>query len=210
MPRPSAQSTVTNVGWQEASAVNQTRSSFKILCAVITFPLPVYSADDFDVASGTIRRGRACTVCRLPLPLTCLFTHLQSMRSLALWPSVVCSTTDLILILWPIFFVAATRQEPHLKPRDFKKPAAILARKPSLAGVTASLPRPLKRRMSTGGQTGRTIDIAEQQIERPYWEPPSPVIEVPAPRPLRGFWGWRRRPWVVSSPKVAPSCDTHC
>lgn len=117
---------------------------------------------------------------------------------------------DLILILWPIFFVAATRQEPHLKPRDFKKPAAILAGKPSLAGVTASLPRPLKRRMSTGGQTGRTIDIAEHQIERPYWEPPSPVIEVPAPRPLRGFWGWRRRPWVVSSPKLAPSCDTHC
>ncbi|CAM9347653.1 unnamed protein product, partial [Ectocarpus sp. 12 AP-2014] len=28
---------------------------------------------------------------------------------------------DLLLILWPLCFVAATQQDPHLKPRTFKK-----------------------------------------------------------------------------------------
>ncbi|CAM9827146.1 unnamed protein product, partial [Hapterophycus canaliculatus] len=28
---------------------------------------------------------------------------------------------DLLLILWPIFFVTASRQQPHLKVRNFKK-----------------------------------------------------------------------------------------
>ena len=30
---------------------------------------------------------------------------------------------DLILILWPIFFVAASPETPHLKPRNFRKSA---------------------------------------------------------------------------------------
>ena len=28
------------------------------------------------------------------------------------------------MILWPIFFVAASHQDPHLKPRNFKKTVA--------------------------------------------------------------------------------------
>ena len=28
---------------------------------------------------------------------------------------------DLILIFWPFFFVAASREPPHLKPRNFRK-----------------------------------------------------------------------------------------
>ncbi|CAB1102054.1 unnamed protein product [Ectocarpus sp. CCAP 1310/34] len=28
---------------------------------------------------------------------------------------------DLLMIIWPIFFVAASRQDPHLKPRNFKE-----------------------------------------------------------------------------------------
>ncbi|CAN0234313.1 unnamed protein product, partial [Ectocarpus sp. 8 AP-2014] len=28
---------------------------------------------------------------------------------------------DLLLILWPLCFVAAAQQDPHLKPRTFKK-----------------------------------------------------------------------------------------
>ncbi|CAB1108528.1 unnamed protein product [Ectocarpus sp. CCAP 1310/34] len=31
---------------------------------------------------------------------------------------------DLLMLVWPIFFVAASRQDPHLKPRNFKKSVA--------------------------------------------------------------------------------------
>lgn len=83
---------------------------------------------------------------------------------------------DLILILWPIFFVAATRQDPHLKPRDFKRSAEIVGGVTGFTGVTASLAGPLKRTMARGDKGGREIDVdaTEHQIERPYWEDSPP------------------------------------
>ena len=81
---------------------------------------------------------------------------------------------DLILVLWPIFFVAATRQDPHLKPRDFKRSVETVAGATGFTGITASLRGPLKRTMGDNG--GRQIDVeaTERQIERPYWETTSP------------------------------------
>eukprot|EP00904_Undaria_pinnatifida_P008142 jgi/Undpi1/4458/HiC_scaffold_17.g07812.m1 len=113
---------------------------------------------------------------------------------------------DLILILWPIFFVAATQQEPHLKTREFLKPARKAAEQ---LGGTVGIPGPLKHIMASSGGHGRSIDTAEQQIERPYWEPASST-ELPAQRPTRGFGGWTFRSRMVSSPRVAPASDNHC
>lgn len=80
--------------------------------------------------------------------------------------------TDLILVLWPIFFVAATRQDPHLKPRDFRRSAETVAGVTGFTGVTATLAGPLKRTMARGDRGGREIDVdaTDRQIERPYWE----------------------------------------
>ena len=85
---------------------------------------------------------------------------------------------DLILILWPIFFVAATRQEPHLKPREFKRSAETVAKAVRLKRVTTSLQGPLKRTM--GDKGGRQIDdeATERQIQQPYWETTPPNTHV--------------------------------
>ena len=81
---------------------------------------------------------------------------------------------DLILVLWPICFVAATRQDPHLKPRDFKRSVETVAGVTGFTGITASLRGPLKRTMGDNGGRQIDVDATERQIERPYWETTSP------------------------------------
>ena len=85
---------------------------------------------------------------------------------------------DLILMLWPICFVAATRQGPHLKPREFKRSAETVAKAVRLKRVTTSLQGPLKRTM--GDKGGRQIDdeATERQIQQPYWETTPPDTHV--------------------------------
>lgn len=86
---------------------------------------------------------------------------------------------DLILILWPIFFVAATRQDPHLKPRDFKRSAETVAGVTGFTGVTASIAGPLKRSIARDDKGGRQIDVdaTDHQLERPYWEDSPPQTD---------------------------------
>lgn len=88
-------------------------------------------------------------------------------------------TTDLILILWPIFFVAATRENPTLKPRNLKKSVTRAAERAKGAGAAIGLPRPLKRSMSTSldGRRGRSIRPLDQPVERPYWETAPPTCK---------------------------------
>lgn len=77
--------------------------------------------------------------------------------------------TDLILILWPIFFVAATQQDPHLKPRDFKKSAEWVAERARGAAESASIPRQVKGATTFEG-VRPTVNFPEQAAEPPYWE----------------------------------------
>lgn len=49
------------------------------------------------------------------LPLANVVKHTLAPRP------VLSLAADLLLLLWPVFFVAATRQDPHLKVRNFKK-----------------------------------------------------------------------------------------
>ena len=82
---------------------------------------------------------------------------------------------DLILMLWPICFVAATRQGPHLKPREFGKSVEAVAGVTvsgvtGFVGVTASRQGPPISAMTCGDQCGKPAHSTERQIEHPYWE----------------------------------------
>ncbi|CAM9707380.1 unnamed protein product [Ectocarpus fasciculatus] len=64
---------------------------------------------------------------------------------------------DLLMIMWPIFFVAASRQDPHLKPRNFKKSVAK-----GIEGL----------RIGEDKHSGARDDFnsSHHVEERPYWE----------------------------------------
>eukprot|EP00904_Undaria_pinnatifida_P008146 jgi/Undpi1/4461/HiC_scaffold_17.g07815.m1 len=80
---------------------------------------------------------------------------------------------DLILILWPIFFVSATRESPTLKPRNLRKSVVRAAERAKNVTPTVVLPRPLRRTMSVNGGS-RSIQTSDQPVEVPYWENPPP------------------------------------
>lgn len=76
---------------------------------------------------------------------------------------------DLLLILWPLFFVAATQQDPHMKPRDFKKIAGWAVESAKVAASTSGLARPSEGATTFDGLrsgAGRR----ERPAEPPYWE----------------------------------------
>ncbi|CAB1104434.1 unnamed protein product [Ectocarpus sp. CCAP 1310/34] len=75
---------------------------------------------------------------------------------------------DLLLILWPLCFVAATQQDPHLKPRSFTKSAVRGAQR--VAGVTKMVARaaPVKHTSSTSHASA--VDGFEDQEEVPAWD----------------------------------------
>eukprot|EP00904_Undaria_pinnatifida_P008136 jgi/Undpi1/4452/HiC_scaffold_17.g07806.m1 len=77
---------------------------------------------------------------------------------------------DLILLLWPIFFVAATRENPTLKPRNLKK---SVQRVGTSIGFAASL----KRSSSGSSDSSRCVHPLEQPGERPYWESHRPAYK---------------------------------
>lgn len=62
------------------------------------------------------------------------------------------------MILWPIFFVAASQQDPQYKPRDFKK-----AVKKTIGGIRIGDSRASAARDGFGeGKVG-------PPIEKPHW-----------------------------------------
>ncbi|CAM9349566.1 unnamed protein product [Ectocarpus sp. 13 AM-2016] len=65
---------------------------------------------------------------------------------------------DLLMLLWPIFFVAASRQDPHLKPRNFKKAVAK-----GLEGLRIG-------ELVTTGTRKDGSSNPEDEEEKPHWE----------------------------------------
>ena len=103
-----------------------------------------------------------------------LFTY----RDIDLFPACVVSSiatipsmwhVDLILILWPIFFVAATQETPHQQLRDLKKSVGWVAERAVDAAVTVRIARPVKGASTFDGlrsNPGRS----DQTDEPPHWE----------------------------------------
>ncbi|CAM9286399.1 unnamed protein product [Ectocarpus sp. 4 AP-2014] len=78
---------------------------------------------------------------------------------------------DLLLMLWPIFFISASRQDPHLKVRNFKKSVTRgsevvvdLSRRVNSASV--EIPHPLRRKPGSR-QSNATGEDGEPP---PAWE----------------------------------------
>eukprot|EP00752_Nemacystus_decipiens_P013067 g11557.t1 len=67
---------------------------------------------------------------------------------------------DILLILWPLFFVAAIEKDPPLKPRTFKK--SIVRGIERTAGITKAIARP-----GQTGDNGRGVDGFRE--EGPSW-----------------------------------------
>lgn len=76
---------------------------------------------------------------------------------------------DLLLLLWPIFFVTAARQDPHLRVRNFRKSATRGSERVASVSETLCIPLAARRRRNqarragqrTGGETGE---------QGPSWE----------------------------------------
>ncbi|CAM9171945.1 unnamed protein product, partial [Ectocarpus sp. 8 AP-2014] len=75
---------------------------------------------------------------------------------------------DLLLILWPLCFVAATQEDPHLKPRTFKK--SVMRGAERAAGVTKVIARAVPMRHSGTTRQAAAVDGFEGSEEVPPWE----------------------------------------
>ncbi|CAM9261431.1 unnamed protein product [Ectocarpus sp. 12 AP-2014] len=82
---------------------------------------------------------------------------------------------DLLLILWPLCFVAATQQDPHLKPRSFTK--SVVRGAERAAGVTKVVARAAPIRHSSSKSHASAVDGFEDQEVVPAWD------RQPAQRP---------------------------
>lgn len=67
-------------------------------------------------------------------------------------------SSDLLMLVWPIFFVAASRQDPHLKPRNFKKSVAK-----GLEGLRIG-------ELVTAGTRKDGSSNPEDEEQKPHWE----------------------------------------
>lgn len=97
---------------------------------------------------------------------------LMTQAAFPISPRLLHAPPDILLILWPLFFVAATRQDPHLKPRTFKK--SVVRGIERTAGITKAIarPGPIVRSGSVEiGDTSRGLDDFRE--ERSAWEPPA-------------------------------------
>lgn len=71
---------------------------------------------------------------------------------------------DLLLLLWPIFFVAASRQDPHLKVRNFRKSVTKPAK-------SVRVRHPLRHKNRAGPNDGRNGFTDDEEGEQPpAWE----------------------------------------
>ena len=75
---------------------------------------------------------------------------------------------DLILIAWPIFFVALSNEAPNLKARNFRKSAVKAAETVTRVGFPTIMQ---VLRVSTGKRrAGKTQDGAEGGEQMPQWD----------------------------------------
>ena len=65
---------------------------------------------------------------------------------------------DLLLLLWPVFFVATTQQDPQLKARTFKK--SVVRGAERAAGITKIVARPGPMRRPSQVEMGDTSGVA--------------------------------------------------
>lgn len=73
---------------------------------------------------------------------------------------------DLILFVWPLFFVAASYEAPHLKPRNFRKSVVR-----ATETVTKVLPTTVESIASFTTELGtRRQQNNDQNEELPTWE----------------------------------------
>ncbi|CAM9812689.1 unnamed protein product [Ectocarpus sp. 4 AP-2014] len=75
---------------------------------------------------------------------------------------------DILLILWPLCFVATTQEDPHLKPRTFKK--SVIRGAERAAGVTKVIARTAPIRRSSTRSRAAAVNGFEGQEEVPAWE----------------------------------------
>lgn len=101
--------------------------------------------------------------------ISLVYTNIRS-RSISLsfsHDAAVHNPPDLLLIFWPIFFIAASSRDPELKARNFRKSVAKATS--AVALVNHSLE--FKRRSFSGDE--RVIKPAIAQVEtekRPSWD----------------------------------------
>lgn len=80
-------------------------------------------------------------------------------------------SADLLLLLWPVFFISASRQDPHLKGRNFKKSVTrgsdrVVDLTRRVNNASLDLPHPLRRK--TGSKRRNATD--EDEERPPTWE----------------------------------------
>ncbi|CAM9989958.1 unnamed protein product [Ectocarpus sp. 12 AP-2014] len=85
---------------------------------------------------------------------------------------------DLLLILWPLCFVAATQQDPHLKPRTFKK--SVVRGAERAASVSKAIARAAPINPSNTKSASSAVDGFEDEEEVPAWDRrPAPQQQPP-------------------------------
>ncbi|CAM9877840.1 unnamed protein product, partial [Ectocarpus sp. 12 AP-2014] len=83
---------------------------------------------------------------------------------------------DLILILWPLFFVAASQPEPNLKPRNFAKSVTRTVERASGIPKTVANSGPMRRKESIemrNGTSGASLEDGFQEEPAPWEHPPA-------------------------------------
>lgn len=112
--------------------------------------------------------------------LSCTLTHLllTAPRLYILIPPTPShnSTPDLLLILWPIFFVAVAEEQPNLKPRNFTKSVVRGAERAAVITKVVAVLDPLRRTTPVDAGNTKTASSMEDGLEpekRSPWEPPA-------------------------------------
>ncbi|CAN0557420.1 unnamed protein product [Ectocarpus sp. 12 AP-2014] len=83
---------------------------------------------------------------------------------------------DLILILWPLFFVAASQPEPYLKPREFAKSVTRTVERAS--GITKTVANSGPRRRLESMET--INETSGASLGDGFREEPAPWEQLPA------------------------------
>lgn len=97
----------------------------------------------------------------------------------------LCYAVDLLFILWPVFFIAASRQDPHLKVRNFRKSIARGATRARGVSATTSISHPLRPRMKIAGGSGNYVSSIEEE-QRPAWDIADPRALAPVSKFSKG------------------------
>lgn len=125
----------------------------KVICLFLTPTIFDANRPDYcSIAYGVARYDKT----------SCFFKELMQ-------PVYVPLAADLLLLLWPVFFVTAARQPPHLRVRNFKKSASRGSERVASVSEQLCLPLSLRRRKELARRSRRR-NSAETSEERPTWE----------------------------------------